>query len=159
MVGRRFNHTSQVAIVTPTDHPKSACNRCVIEVFGGVFVLSCCFLDFLWEWGFCHRTESEIFLFSSATFLVGMCNQLNTVEEVYEITHTTQCSRWTQNATATKKKTTKKNMKHHGERTWIPESETRCPGEASISFAILTVQSFWLFSSFKSKTTTVRMRG
>ena len=24
----------------------SVCNRCVLEVFGGVFVLSCCFLDF-----------------------------------------------------------------------------------------------------------------
>ena len=40
-----FNHTSWVAIVTPTDRPKSACNRCVISVFGGVFVLSRCFLD------------------------------------------------------------------------------------------------------------------
>ena len=35
----RLNHTSWVAIVTPTDHPKSVRNRCVIEVFGGVCVL------------------------------------------------------------------------------------------------------------------------
>ena len=35
-----------MAIVTPTDSPKSARNRRVIEVFGGVFVLSRCFLDF-----------------------------------------------------------------------------------------------------------------
>ena len=35
-----------MAIVTPTDRPKSVRNRCVIEVFGGVFVLSRCFLDF-----------------------------------------------------------------------------------------------------------------
>ena len=42
----RFNHTSWVAIVTLTDRPKSVRNRCVIEVFGGVFVLSRCFLDF-----------------------------------------------------------------------------------------------------------------
>ena len=41
-----MNHTSWVAIVTPTDRPKSARNRCVIEVFGGVFVLSLCLLDF-----------------------------------------------------------------------------------------------------------------
>ena len=41
----RFNHTRCVAIVTPTDRPKSVRNRCVIEVFGGVFVLSRCFLD------------------------------------------------------------------------------------------------------------------
>ena len=35
-----------MAIVTPTDRCKSVRNRCVIEVFGGVFVLSRCFLDF-----------------------------------------------------------------------------------------------------------------
>ena len=35
-----------MAIVTPTDRPKSVLNRCVIEVFGGVFVLWRCFLDF-----------------------------------------------------------------------------------------------------------------
>ena len=32
--------------ITPTDHPRSVRNRCVIEVFGGDFVLSRCFLDF-----------------------------------------------------------------------------------------------------------------
>ena len=41
----RFNHTSWVAIVTKTDRPKSVRNSCVIEVFGGVFVLSCRVLD------------------------------------------------------------------------------------------------------------------
>ena len=35
-----------MAVVTQTDRPKSVRNRCVIEVFGGVFVLSCYFLDF-----------------------------------------------------------------------------------------------------------------
>ena len=30
--------------VTPTDRPKSVRNRCVIKVFGGVFILSRCFL-------------------------------------------------------------------------------------------------------------------
>ena len=35
-----------MAIVTPTDRPKSVHNRCVIEVFSGVFVLSSCFLNF-----------------------------------------------------------------------------------------------------------------
>ena len=34
-----------MAVVTPTDRSKSVRNRCVIEVFGGVFVLSRCFLD------------------------------------------------------------------------------------------------------------------
>ena len=42
----QFHHTSWVAVVTPTDRPKSVCNRCVTEVFGGLFLLSCCFLDF-----------------------------------------------------------------------------------------------------------------
>ena len=40
-----FNHTSWVTVVTPTDRPKSVRNSCVIKVFGGVFMLSCCFLD------------------------------------------------------------------------------------------------------------------
>ena len=43
----RFHHTGKVVIVTPTDRPKSFRNRCVIEVFRDVFVLSRCFLDFL----------------------------------------------------------------------------------------------------------------
>ena len=35
-----------MTVVTPTDRPKLVRNRCVIEVFGGVFVLLHCFLDF-----------------------------------------------------------------------------------------------------------------
>ena len=35
---KRFNHTSWMTVVTPTDRPKSVRNRCVIEGFGGVFV-------------------------------------------------------------------------------------------------------------------------
>ena len=35
-----------MAIVTPTDRPKSVRNGCVIEFCSGVFVLSVCFLDF-----------------------------------------------------------------------------------------------------------------
>ena len=41
----RFNHTSWVTAVTPTDRPKSVHNSCVIKVLGGVFVLSRSFLD------------------------------------------------------------------------------------------------------------------
>ena len=33
-----------MAIVIPTDRPKSVRNRCVIKVFGGVCLLSRCFL-------------------------------------------------------------------------------------------------------------------
>ena len=35
-----------MAVVTLTGRPKSVRNRCIIEVFGGVFVLSRCPLDF-----------------------------------------------------------------------------------------------------------------
>ena len=46
-----FNYTSWITTVTATDRPKSVRpksvrNRCVIEVFAGVFMLSRCFLDF-----------------------------------------------------------------------------------------------------------------
>ena len=39
VLDNRFNHTSWVGVVTPTDRPKSVPNRFVIEVFGGVL---CC---------------------------------------------------------------------------------------------------------------------
>ena len=42
----KYNQTSLVAIVTATDRPKSVRNRCVIKVFGCVFVLPRCFLNF-----------------------------------------------------------------------------------------------------------------
>ena len=42
----RFNHTSGMAIITPTDRPKSVRNCCEIEVFVGVFILSRCFFYF-----------------------------------------------------------------------------------------------------------------
>ena len=37
---------SWVDVVTPIDRPQSVCNHCVIEVFGGVIVLSLCFFEF-----------------------------------------------------------------------------------------------------------------
>ena len=42
---RLVNHTSWVAVVTPTNRLKSVCYRCVIELFGGVFVLSLCIFN------------------------------------------------------------------------------------------------------------------
>ena len=58
------NHTSWVAVVTPTDRPKSVRNRCVIELFCGVVcVVTLPFWHFCWCRGFCHRTESDPFLF------------------------------------------------------------------------------------------------
>ena len=58
------SHTSWVAVVTPTDRPKSVRNRCVIELFCGVvFIVSLPFWHFRWCRGFRHRTESVLFLF------------------------------------------------------------------------------------------------
>ena len=60
------NHTSWVAVVTPTDRPKSVRNRCLIELFCGVVcVVTLPFWHFCWCRGFCHRTESDLFLFLS----------------------------------------------------------------------------------------------
>ena len=52
-----------MTVVSPTDRPKSVRNRSVIEVFGGVFVLSIIFRIFCWYRVFCHRTESDLLLF------------------------------------------------------------------------------------------------
>ena len=52
-----------MTVVTLTDRPESVCNHCVIEVFGGVFVLSIGFLIFCWYRGFCQRTESDLLLY------------------------------------------------------------------------------------------------
>ena len=60
----RFNHTSWVAVVTPTDRPKSVGNRCVIEVLVACLCCQVAFFDFAVPvGGFCHRTESDLFLF------------------------------------------------------------------------------------------------
>ena len=41
----QVNHTSWAAVVTPTDRLKSVRNRCVIELFVALFVLSLCPFD------------------------------------------------------------------------------------------------------------------
>ena len=46
-----------VVTSTPTERPESVLNRCLIEVFGGVFVLSIGFRIFCWYRSFCHRSE------------------------------------------------------------------------------------------------------
>ena len=43
----RLNHISWEAVVSQTDRPKSVCSRCIIDIFGGILVLTCCFLIFL----------------------------------------------------------------------------------------------------------------
>ena len=62
----RFNYTSKVAIaiVTPTDRPKSVRNRCVIQGFWWRFcVVMLIFGFFCGCRGFCHKTESDLFFF------------------------------------------------------------------------------------------------
>ena len=59
----RFKHTSWMAEVTPTVRPKSVRNHCVIEVFGGVFMLYLNFFIFWWHSGFYHGIDSDLFLF------------------------------------------------------------------------------------------------
>ena len=60
----KVNHTSWVAVATPTDRPKSVRNCCLIELFCGVVcVVTLPFWHFCWCRGFCHRTGSDFLLF------------------------------------------------------------------------------------------------
>ena len=43
----QVNHTSYVAVVTPTVSPKSVRNRCVLEIFYGVICVVTALLTFL----------------------------------------------------------------------------------------------------------------
>ena len=65
-VSGRFDHTSWVTVVLTTDCPKSVRNRCIIEVFGGIFVLSCCFFDFSLDVGAFFIGLSQISSFFSS---------------------------------------------------------------------------------------------
>ena len=66
-----------MTVVTPADRPKSVRKRCVIEVFGGVFVLSFGFRIFCWYRGFCHRSESDLLLFLFALFCSEKNSKIN----------------------------------------------------------------------------------
>ena len=55
-------------------NPKSVLNRCVIEGVGGLCGCSMAFFIFCWYRGFCHRTESDFFLF--------LCVQTPSFEQV-----------------------------------------------------------------------------
>ena len=60
----QVNQTSWVAVVTPTDRPKSDRDNCVIELFCGVVcVVTLPFWHVCWCRGFCHKTESDLFPF------------------------------------------------------------------------------------------------
>ena len=70
------NHTSWVAVVTPTDRPKSVRNCCLIELFCGVVcVVTLSLWHFCWYRGFCHRTGSDLplFVFMTPTAVIFSC--------------------------------------------------------------------------------------
>ena len=72
--GKPVNHTSWVAVVTPTDRPKSVRNCCLIELFCGVICVATLPLGhFCWYTGFCHRTGSDLLLF---VFVFCICRTL-----------------------------------------------------------------------------------
>ena len=60
----QVNHTSWVALVTPTDRPKSVGNRCLIELIVALFVFSLCPFDISVGVGAFVIGLSEIFLSS-----------------------------------------------------------------------------------------------
>ena len=66
-----------MAVVTPTDRPKSVCNCCLIELFCGVCVVTIhlrrsLYLNLpFWHFVFCHRTESHLFLFVFTAILLN----------------------------------------------------------------------------------------
>ena len=56
----QVNHTSWVAIVTPTDHPKSVRNRCVIDLFCGVVgVVTLPLWHFLLVYGLLSKEQNQ----------------------------------------------------------------------------------------------------
>ena len=83
-----------MAIVIPTYHPKSVRNRCVIEVFGGVFVLSLCFFDLsVGLWAFVIGLSQISFFFSSSqNSLFSTCFSIFEQEENFEFLKQDQTS-------------------------------------------------------------------
>ena len=72
--------------VALTDRPQAVRNRCVNKVFGGVCMLSRCFLDFVVGVGFCHRPVSDLF---SLVFTNNKhtCLSIGYVTKLLHLTH------------------------------------------------------------------------
>ena len=86
----QVNHTSWVAVATPTDRPKSVRNRCVIELFCAVdCVVTLPFWHFCWCKGSCHRTESDLFLFLFDYTLFGSVSLIMFNTKIGHIFHST----------------------------------------------------------------------
>ena len=69
----QVNNTSWVAIVTPTDRPKSVRNRFVIDVFVALFVLSFCAFDISVGDGAFVIGLSQISFFSLYNIIFSSC--------------------------------------------------------------------------------------
>ena len=69
--------------VTPSDRPKSVRNRCVIEVSGGVFILSRCFLNFAVSVGALGLSQIFSFFSYNITLFKLIC-------VLYQFYHQTQ---------------------------------------------------------------------
>ena len=62
-----------MAVVTPTDRPKSVCNRCVIELFVALFVLSFAILTSLFGVGaFVIRLSQISSFFSQQVYMYNV---------------------------------------------------------------------------------------
>ena len=85
----QVNHTSWVAVVTPTDRPKSVRNRCVIELFCGVVCIVTLHLwHFCWYMGFVIGLSqiSSFFSYSNGPPQVGpqsLCNRTFSWHSLY----------------------------------------------------------------------------
>ena len=72
------NHISWVAVVTPTDRPKSVCNCCLIELFCGVVCVATLPLwHFCWYRGFCRRTGSDLLPFVYIFIVFQRCIKIH----------------------------------------------------------------------------------
>ena len=73
---KTVNHTSWVAVVTPTDRPKSVHNRCVNELFLALLVLSLCPFDIsvsAWVFGIGLSQISSFLYQYNSTQLKSFC--------------------------------------------------------------------------------------
>ena len=69
-----------MAVVTPTDRPKSVRNRCLIELFVALFVLSLCPFDiFVGVWAFIiGLSQISSFLSKNEEYVTVLPSFLNT---------------------------------------------------------------------------------
>ena len=65
-----LNHSSWIAVASPTDSPRSVRNCYVIKVYGGVFVLSLCSLEFyVGRWAFAIALHSFFYVEYCSKFI------------------------------------------------------------------------------------------